>query len=59
LLVTMFFGSLSIFCIAVLGEYLAKIFEEVKRRPLYIRRSVIRRGEIRDAADELHSDGQV
>lgn len=57
LLVIMFFGSLSIFCIAVLGEYMAKIFEEVKRRPLYIRRSVIRRGEVRDATDELHYDG--
>jgi nucleoside-diphosphate-sugar epimerase/glycosyltransferase involved in cell wall biosynthesis len=59
LLVIMFFGSLSIFCIAVLGEYLAKIFEEVKRRPLYIRRSVIRRGEVRDASDELHTDGKA
>jgi polyisoprenyl-phosphate glycosyltransferase len=59
LLVIMFFGSLSIFCIAVLGEYMAKIFEEVKRRPLYIRRSVIRRGEVRDAADEFLNDGQA
>jgi len=52
LLAIMFFGSLSIFATAILGEYLAKIFEEVKRRPLYIRRSVVRYGEIRDAVDE-------
>jgi polyisoprenyl-phosphate glycosyltransferase len=51
-LVIMFFGSLSIFSIAVLGEYLAKVFEEVKRRPLYIRRSVIRDGEIRAVNDD-------
>lgn len=49
LLTIAFFGSLSVFSIAVLGEYLAKIFEEVKNRPLYIRRSVIRNGEIRNA----------
>lgn len=52
LLAVMFFGSLSIFAIAVLGEYLAKVFEEVKQRPLYIRRSIIRDGEIRAAVDE-------
>jgi nucleoside-diphosphate-sugar epimerase/glycosyltransferase involved in cell wall biosynthesis len=52
LLAIMFFGSLSIFATAVLGEYLAKVFEEVKHRPLYIRRSIIRDGEIRPALDE-------
>ena len=52
LLAIMFFGSLSVFSSAVLGEYLAKVFEEVKRRPLYIRKSVIRDGEVRAASDE-------
>ncbi len=52
LLAIMFFGSLSIFATAILGEYLAKIFEEVKHRPLYIRRSVMKHGEIRDAVDD-------
>ncbi len=55
LLAVMFFGSLSIFSIAVLGEYLAKVFEEVKHRPLYIRRSIIRDGEVRAAVDERAS----
>lgn len=53
LLAIMFFGSLSIFSTAVIGEYLAKVFEEVKRRPLYIRRGIIRNGEIRNASDEV------
>ena len=52
LLAVMFFGSLSVFSIAELGEYLAKVFEEVKHRPLYIRRSLIRDGEIRPAIQE-------
>jgi dolichol-phosphate mannosyltransferase len=55
LMAVMFFGSLSVFAIAVLGEYLAKVFEEVKRRPLYIRRSIIREGEVRAAVDERTS----
>lgn len=53
LLAIMFFGSLSIFSTAVIGEYLAKVFEEVKRRPLYIRRGIIRNGEVRTASDEV------
>lgn len=57
LLAIMFFGSLSIFSTAVLGEYLGKVFEEVKRRPLYIRRSIIRDGEIRNASDASSTDG--
>lgn len=58
LLAIMFFGSLSIFATAVLGEYLAKVFEEVKHRPLYIRRSIVRSGEIRDANDEIAEGGK-
>jgi dolichol-phosphate mannosyltransferase len=48
----LFFGSLNLFAISLLGEYLAKIFEEVKRRPHFIRRSVIADGEVRFAADK-------
>ncbi len=46
----LFFGSLNLFAISLVGEYLAKIFEEVKRRPHFIRRSVITQGEVRFAA---------
>ena len=40
LLLILFFGSLNLFAIGLLGEYIAKIFEEVKRRPHFIRRSI-------------------
>ena len=47
----LFFGSINLFAVGVLGEYIAKIFEEVKQRPLFIRKSFIRGGELRSAAD--------
>ncbi len=34
-LIILYLGAVQLFCIAVLGEYLAKIFTEVKRRPRY------------------------
>jgi polyisoprenyl-phosphate glycosyltransferase len=47
LLLTLFFGSLNLFGIGLVGEYLARVFEEVKQRPVYIRRSITRDGEER------------
>jgi hypothetical protein len=52
IILVVFFGSLNVLAISVAGEYIAKIFEEVKQRPHYIRRSVIRDGEVRLAAKE-------
>jgi dolichol-phosphate mannosyltransferase len=46
-----FFGSLNLFGLSIIGEYLAKVFEEVKQRPVFIRRSIIRDGEVRPATD--------
>jgi len=36
----LFFGSLNLLAISVLGQYLIKIFEETKRRPKFIRKAV-------------------
>ena len=36
MLTILFLGSIQLFCVAVLGEYVAKIYAEVKRRPHYI-----------------------
>ncbi len=41
-----FFGSINLLGISVLGEYLGKIIEEVKQRPHFIRQSLIRNGKI-------------
>jgi len=51
ILVTLFFGSINLLGIATIGEYIAKILEETKRRPHFIRRAIIRGGEIRPASD--------
>ena len=51
LLTTLFFGSINLLGIAILGEYIAKIFEEVKARPHFIRRCIVKDGEVRLAAD--------
>ena len=52
LIAILLFGSLNLFAISLTGEYIAKVFEEVKRRPHFIRRSIIRNGESRRAAPE-------
>ncbi len=46
-----FFGSINLLAASLIGEYIAKIFEEVKARPHFIRRNLIRDGEIRHAAE--------
>lgn len=50
----LFFGSVNLFAIGLLGEYIAKIFEEVKQRPLFIRKHLIRDGEVRDFSVNRH-----
>ncbi|HTA77455.1 MAG TPA: NAD-dependent epimerase/dehydratase family protein [bacterium] len=47
LLAILFFGSINLFALAILGEYIAKIFEEVKQRPHFIRKNITRNGETR------------
>jgi dolichol-phosphate mannosyltransferase len=49
LILVTFFGSLNLFAVSIIGEYIAKIFEEVKGRPHFIRKSLIRRGNISDS----------
>lgn len=53
-LVVIFFGSINILAVSIVGEYIAKIFEEVKRRPHFVRRSFIRDGEVRVASETGH-----
>ena len=45
LLTILFFGSLNLFAVGVVGEYVAKIMIEVKGRPRLIRSGLIRNGK--------------
>jgi len=33
---TLFFGGIELVFMGIIGEYIGRIFEEVKRRPLYL-----------------------
>ncbi|MBI3563220.1 MAG: glycosyltransferase family 2 protein [Gammaproteobacteria bacterium] len=46
---TMFFNGILLLSIGILGEYIGRIFEEVKRRPLYIVAGEIGTGHIQAA----------
>lgn len=41
IIVSLFLGSVQLFCLAVMGEYIAKIFTEVRNRPRYIIEQVL------------------
>ena len=45
LLSILFFGAVNLFAIGLVGEYVAKIMEEVKGRPRLIRSALIKEGE--------------
>lgn len=55
LITALFFGSLNLLAIGLVGEYVSKIMVEVKRRPRLIRSALIRHGE----TIELLPDGKV
>ncbi len=51
----LFFGSLNLFAIGLVGEYVAKIMSEVKGRPRLIRSALIRNGK----STQLLPDGKL
>jgi nucleoside-diphosphate-sugar epimerase/glycosyltransferase involved in cell wall biosynthesis len=55
LIIILLFGSLNLFAIGIVGEYVAKIMIEVKGRPRLIRAAMIRAGK----STELLPDGKA
>jgi polyisoprenyl-phosphate glycosyltransferase len=49
----LFFGSLNLLAISIIGEYLIKVFEETKRRPKFIRKSVRQGGKHFSTSTEI------
>jgi glycosyltransferase involved in cell wall biosynthesis len=50
LVAVLFLGGIQLLCLAVIGDYLARVFEEVKQRPHYIVKSVLNDPAARPAA---------
>ena len=41
----LFLGSIQLLSLSIIGEYIAKIFEEVKQRPKYIVKNIVRNSD--------------
>ena len=37
----LFLGSMQLFCIGIIGEYVGKIFEQSKNRPIYLAKEIL------------------
>jgi polyisoprenyl-phosphate glycosyltransferase len=49
----LFLGGIQLLCLAIIGSYLAHIYDEVKRRPPYIVESILNRPSARSEQDEI------
>jgi dolichol-phosphate mannosyltransferase len=55
-----FFGGLNLFALGVVGQYLARIYREIKGRPLYVVESVMTSGNaVQRPGPPVQADGEV
>jgi hypothetical protein len=41
----LFLGGMQLFCLGILGEYLSKVYVQVKNRPIYILKEHLKRND--------------
>lgn len=46
LIAVLFIGAVQLLCMSILGQYIGKIFEEVKQRPKYVVKSIFRKSPV-------------
>jgi hypothetical protein len=46
LVVVLFMGAVQLLGISILGQYIGRIFEEVKQRPKYVVKSIFRKQSV-------------
>ena len=59
LVVILFLGGIQLLCLAIIGSYLAHIYDEVKRRPSYIVESVLNAPQSRSDDHDVQVDAAV
>jgi dolichol-phosphate mannosyltransferase len=50
----LFMGGIQLLCLAIIGSYMAHIYDEVKRRPPYVVESILNRPEAKENEPEAN-----